>query len=306
MDPDPALATCFEATRPHLRLVALRLLGSPEDADDAVQATWIKASRTPLAEVENPAGWLSTITAREALDRLRARRRRAETPVGSDELERHAPPAPAADEEVLRLDEVSRALAVVLDRLSPAQRVAYVLHEAFAVPFGQIAEVLDRSPDAAKKLASRARRELEGPPDPDPARTDDHARIVEAFLVASRTGDIATLLDLLAPDVVRTVEPVLVPAGTEPVKRGAAEVARETRRFAGRARAGVVLIVDGAPGIVIAPGGRPQIVLELAIGPDRMIHRIDIRGRERLGDVVLSLLPGHDKGRLETGAPKQR
>jgi RNA polymerase sigma-70 factor (ECF subfamily) len=293
MHPDSALATCFEATRPRLRAVALRLLGSVDDADDAVQAAWIKASRGSLAEVENPAGWLVTITAREALDRLRARRRRAETSFELNELDRYTPPAPGADAEVLRADEVDRALAVVLERLSPAQRVAYVLHEAFAVPFEEIGEVLDRSPDAAKKLASRARRQLQGPPVTDPARTADHARIVEAFLIASRTGDLATLLGLLAPDVVRTVEPVVVPASTARVRRGATEVAHETRHFADRARAGIVMMIDGAPGIVFAPHARPRIVLELAIGDDRLIHRIDIGGRERLARVVLSLVPGH-------------
>jgi hypothetical protein len=167
-------------------------------------------------------------------------------------------------------------MLVVLDRLSPAQRVAFVLHDLFAVPFETIGEVLDRSPAAAKKLASRARSRLHAPAPAQPQRVAQHLEIVEAFLAASRGGDIATLLELLAPDVVRRVERVLVPDDVAAEVRGAREVAEETRQFAGRARAGVVMLIDGAPGIVIAPSGRAQILLRLGIGADNRIHTVDI------------------------------
>jgi hypothetical protein len=182
----------------------------------------------------------------------------------------------AADEEVLLAESVGSAMLVVLDRLSPAQRVAFVLHDLFAVPFETIGEVLDRSPVAAKKLASRARSRLHGAAPEQPRRLARHLEIVEAFLAASRGGDIAALLELLAPDVVRRVERVLVPDDVPAAVRGARGVAEETRQFAQRARAGVVLLIDGAPGIVIAPRGRAQILLRLGIDADNRIHTIDI------------------------------
>ncbi len=217
------LAQRFDADRRHLRSVAFQLLGSVADAEDAVQSAWLKASRTDPDTVENLTGWFTTITAREAIDQLRARKRRAEQPLANPaELEGIATSASgAADEEVLLADSVSRALLVVLDRLSPAQRVAFVLHDVFALPFETIGEVLDRSADAAKKLASRARGRLHGGRSAEPQRSAEHLEIVQAFLVASRGGDIAALLNLLAPDVVRRVDRVLVPADVPTEIRGA-------------------------------------------------------------------------------------
>jgi RNA polymerase sigma factor (sigma-70 family) len=279
------LAQRFDADRQHLRSVAIRLLGSAADAEDAVQSAWLKASRADLGsigDIVNLTGWFTTITAHEAFDQLRARKRRAELPLaGAEEFDRLTVTASApADQEVLSADAVSSALLVVLDRLSPAQRVAFVLHDVFAVPFETIGEVLDRTPMAAKKLASRARSRLHAGPPAQPSRLARHLDIVEAFLAASRGGDIGTLLELLAPHVVRRVDRMLVPDpvadGVPAELRGAREVAEETRRFAQRARAGVVMLIDGAPGIVIAPSGRAQILLQIAIGPDDRIHAIDI------------------------------
>ncbi len=286
------LAQRFDADRRHLRSVAFQLLGSVADADDAVQSAWLKASRSDFDAVENLTGWFTTITAREAFDQLRMRKRRAEQPLAdADELDRLAGTGSApADEDALLADSVSRALLVVLDRLSPAQRVAFVLHDVFAVPFETIADLLDRSPAAAKKLASRARGRLLGGAPAQPRRAADHLEIVEAFLAASRGGDIATLLELLAPEVVRRVDRALVPADVPTELRGAGEVAEETRRFAQRARVGVVMLIDGAPGIVIAPRGRPQVMLQIGIGTDNRIHTIDITGdAERLRRAVLAL-----------------
>jgi RNA polymerase sigma factor (sigma-70 family) len=286
------LAQRFDADRRHLRSVAFQLLGSVADADDAVQSAWLKASRSDFDAVENLTGWFTTITAREAFDQLRMRKRRAEQPLAdADELDRLAGTGSApADEDALLADSVSRALLVVLDRLSPAQRVAFVLHDVFAVPFETIAGLLDRSPAAAKKLASRARGRLLGGAPAQPRRAADHLEIVEAFLAASRGGDIATLLELLAPEVVRRVDRALVPADVPTELRGAGEVAEETRRFAQRARVGVVMLIDGAPGMVIAPRGRPQVMLQMGIGTDGRIHTIDISGdAERLRRAVLAL-----------------
>ncbi|CDO89077.1 RNA polymerase subunit sigma [Mycobacterium triplex] len=271
------LAQRFDADRQHLRAVAFRLLGSIPDADDAVQSAWLKASRADgIGEIANLTGWFTTITAHEAFDQLRARKRRAEQPLAdAAELDRLATTA-AADEDALLADSVDSAMLVVLDRLSPAQRVAFVLHDVFAMPFETIGEVLDRSPAAAKKLASRARARLHGGSAARPRRPARHLEIVEAFLAASRGGDIAALLELLAPEVVRRVDRALVPEDVAAELRGAREVAEETRRFARRARAGVVLLIDGVPGIVIAPRGRAQILLRLGIGADNRIHAIDI------------------------------
>ncbi|OHV05898.1 sigma-70 family RNA polymerase sigma factor [Mycobacterium talmoniae] len=283
------LARRFDGDRPHLRSVAFHLLGSAADAEDAVQSAWLKASRADAQAVQNLTGWFTTITARVAVDQLRARQRRAEQPL--TDLERHpGMAAPAADEDLLRADAVSRALLVVLDRLSPAQRVAFVLHDVFGLPFEAIAEVLDRSTDSAKKLASRARAQLRAGPAVAPPRTAEHARIVAAFLAASRGGDIPTLLQLLAPDVVRRVDRVLVPDDVATEVRGATEVAEETRRFTGRARAGVVVLIDGAPGVAIAPGGHLRALLRIGIGDDDRIHRIDIIGDpDRLRTAALAL-----------------
>ncbi len=298
------LAQRFDADRRHLRSVAFGLLGSMADADDAVQSAWLKASRYGIdgaAGVANLTGWFTTITAHEALDHLRARKRRAEQPLADpDELDRLAGAAAApADEAALLADSVSDALLVVLDRLPPAQRVAFVLHDVFAMPFETIATLLDRSPAAAKKLASRARGRLHAGPAVEPARAAAHLEIVEAFLAASRGGDIATLLELLAPDVLRRVDPALVPEGVPVELRGARIVAEETRHFTRRARAGVVLLIDGVPGVVIAPHARAQVLLRIGVGTDNRIHTIDITGDpDRLRRAVLTLpATGQDRER---------
>lgn len=289
------LAQRFEADRGRLKSVAFQLLGSLSDAEDAVQAAWLKASRSEYAAVANLTAWLTTITAREALDQLRARKRRAEQPLTDADAdaavgERFV--AAAADEEVLMAESVSRALLVVLDRLPPAQRVAFVLHDVFAVPFETIADLLDRSPAAAKKLASRARGRLHPAPSAPAPRTAEHLEVVRAFLAASRGGGIDTLLKLLAPDVVRTVDPALVPADVPVEMRGARAVAEETRRFTDRARAAAVVLIDGRPGIAIAPAGRLQALLRIAVGADNLIQVVDITGDpERLRNAVLTLPP---------------
>ena len=287
-----ALADRFEADRGHLRAVAYRLLGSMHDADDAVQNSWLKISRHGGTGVQNPTGWFTTVTARECLDRLRERTRRAEV-LGGDAVI-PADPAPAADEQVVMAESVGRALLVVLDRLSPAQRVAFVLHDAFAVPFDDIAELLDRTPAAAKKLASRARQRIHGGPGPGPGPgqvTAEHLQTARAFLAASQQGDLDTLLRILDPDVVRRVERRLVGEEVPTELRGAQPFAEESTLFAGVARAGEVALLDGAAGIVIAPEGRLKSLLRLDIRDGRIVA-IDIIGEPgRLAAIDVTLAP---------------
>jgi RNA polymerase sigma-70 factor (ECF subfamily) len=283
------LAARFEADRPHLRGVAYRLVGSLEDSDDAVQRAWLKASQADLRDVDNLTGWFTTVTARECFDLLRARKRRAEVPLDDQPA---TPAVPGAEEEAVLAESVGLALLVVLERLSPAQRVAFVLHDLFSFPFDEVGKTLDRSPAAAKKLASRARERVLGHSADDQRIESGHFRLVEAFLAASRNGDIRQLLDLLAPGVVRRVDRVLVPEEVPTEMRGAREVAEETKLFAARASVGVTALVDGAPGIVIAPYGRLQAVLRLTVRRER-IEAIDIIGApDRLDRVALAIPPG--------------
>jgi RNA polymerase sigma-70 factor (ECF subfamily) len=281
------LAARFEADRPHLRAVAYRMLGSLDDAEDAVQTVWLKVSRVDITDVRNLTGWFTTVIARECLDQLRARRRRHEIPLSS--TDEPASPSIASEQEAILAESVGRALLVVLDRLSPAQRIAYVLHDLFAVSFDEVAQVLDRSPGAAKKLASRARERLHGQPPPDQPLTAQHLRIARSFLVASRGGNLPQLLDLLAPDVIRRVDRILVPDDVELEISGAQRVAKETRRFAARARTGEVALLDGEPGIVLAPAGQVLAVLRLEISGGR-IQVIDIVGDpDRLAAITITV-----------------
>ncbi|MBU9763854.1 RNA polymerase subunit sigma [Mycobacterium sp. TNTM28] len=286
MTDQQALATRFDQDRRHLRAVACRLLGSVHDADDAVQATWLKVSRRGIADVDNPTGWFTTTVARECLDRLRERNRRAEL-LGAGEVT-PAASAPGADEQVAMAESVGRALLVVLDRLSPAQRVAFVLHDAFAVPFDDIAALLDRTPQAAKKLASRARDRVHGAV-PAERPTSEHLQIARTFLAASQQGDLAALLEILDPDVVRRVDRVLVGEHIPTELRGAREFVEESKMFAAVARGGEVAVLDGFAGIVIAPAGQLKTLLRLDIRDGR-VSLIDIVGDpDRLASAAVTL-----------------
>lgn len=204
----PITVEDFEAARPQLLSVAHRMLGSVHDAQDAVQTAWLRAAAGHRSErIDNPAGWLTTVTARVCLDELRARRRRGEAPLLADAI-----PAEqlSADEAVLRTENVSRALLVLLEQLTPPQRVAYVLHDLFAVPFDQIAQVLDGTVPSAKKHASRARQRVRSPAPAEACRQAPDREIVEAFLAAARTGDTREMIRLLAPDSVRDADAALL------------------------------------------------------------------------------------------------
>ena len=261
-----AVEELFEAARPWLTSLAHRICGSHHDAEDVVQATWLRVQATDFAEVANPDAWLTTTTTRLCLDLLRARARRGELPLLANDIPGEGL---AADEAVLQREDVSRALLVVLGELSPRQRVAYVLHDLFAVPFDQVAAVLDTAPASAKKLASRARLRLA---DARPAARSDNWEVVEAFLAAARGGDIARLVTLLAPDVVRSAD-VRLTAQTE--VRGATAVAEETKHFLDRIAVAALMVVDGEPAAVIAPGGHPWALIRFAIRGG-LVTRIEI------------------------------
>lgn len=261
----------FEAARPQLTAVAFRLLGSIHDAEDAVQSTWIKASTVDAEGLRNPAAWLTTVLTRVCLDQLRMRHRRREEPLLADMLPAEAL---AADEHYLKRENISRALMVVLNLLTPAQRVAYVLHDLFDVPFREVADTLGTSPDNAKKHASRARGRIEQT-EPAPTTTTIDSAVVDAFLAAASGGDIDRMVALMTDDCVRVVDTALVPPGTPNVVTGAHTVAEETTLFADRIRASTPLLVDSRPVHVIAPGGHLLAVIDITTR-DRRVAQIDI------------------------------
>ncbi|GGQ23880.1 RNA polymerase sigma-70 factor (ECF subfamily) [Actinomadura coerulea] len=285
------LAGRFVEHRPHLRSVAYRMLGSLSEADDALQDAWLRASRADTSEVHNLAGWLTTVVARVCLNMLRSREHRGEAPLDVQAADQVLDSASVADpeQEAVMADSVGVALLVVLDTLAPAERLAFVLHDMFAVPFEQIAAMLDRSTDATRQLASRARRRIRGAPAPD---TDLYRQrqIVEAFLAATRSGDFQGLVTLLHPDVVLRADEAVIPtpepvtvAGAEPVARGAM-AAVQRARFTGTA------LIDGAVGLAMAPGGRLRVVLAFTI-VDGLVTAIDVIAEpDRLGRLDMGVL----------------
>jgi RNA polymerase sigma factor (sigma-70 family) len=288
------LAAAFEEHRDHLRAVAYRLLGSMTDADDAVQDTWLRLSGADTSGVENLGGWLTTVVARVSLNLLRSRRYRHEEPVGDSWPGAAEAAASDPEDEAVLADSVGLALLVVLDTLTPAERLAFVLHDMFAIPFTEVAAVLGRSPDATRQLASRARRRVRGAPSPD--RAADLARqreVAAAFLAAARGGDLSALVALLDSDVTLTADAVAVPSGRPARLRGADLVARGAVLSSGRAGDSRLALVDGTVGIVFAPAGRLQVVLALTVGAQRRITAIDvIADPGRLRRLRLALLPG--------------
>jgi len=274
----------FEANRAHLRKVAYRMLGSVGEVDDAVQETWLRLSRSDAASVENLRGWLTTVIARVCLDMLRARKSRREEPMGP-----HVP-EPAADNaherESEMADNVGTALLVVLEMLTPAERLAFVLHDMFAVPFEEIAPIVDRTPAAARQLASRARRRVQGAPAPD-AELSHKRRIVDAFLKASREGDFEGLLAVLDPDVAFHADAAAQRLGSLPEIRGAQAVA-ET--FKGRAQAAKTALVDGEVGVAVILGGALRIALRVSVAGDRIAAIEAVADAARLAELDLEVL----------------
>ncbi|WP_405794236.1 sigma-70 family RNA polymerase sigma factor [Streptomyces longwoodensis] len=311
---DETLADRFEEHRPHLRAVAYRMLGSLAEAEDAVQETWLRLGRSDTADVRNLGGWLTTVTGRICLDLLRSRTARREQPIGEDSTFVPDPvvrPLSAVDpeQEALRSDAVALALLVVLETLEPAERLAFVLHDLFAVPFEDIAGIVERSPASARQLASRARRRVQGA---TPSAERDLARqraVVDAFLAASRAGDFEALVAVLDPDVVLRADAGEKVRGLAVSKlvRGAREVAGQSllfRHFAPYAR---VALVGDAVGVVNVVDGRLVSVMAVTVAGGRVVALDILADEERVAalDVpdLASLEPAHPTAPDDPGSP---
>jgi RNA polymerase sigma factor (sigma-70 family) len=283
------LAERFEEHRPHLRTVAYRMLGSVSESDDAVQEAWLRLARTRAAGIDNLGGWLTTVVGRISLDMLRARRARHEEYVGSwlpepvVTLEEPASP----EDEALIADSVGLALLVVLETLTPAERLAFVLHDMFAVPFDEIGAIAGRSPDAARQLASRGRRRVRGASFREDAGLAEQRRVVDAFLAASRSGDFDALIAVLDPDVVFRADTGPGSRLARPPVQGAEPVARRVlergQPLAGLARPA---LVNGAAGLVVGRPGRPIAVVGFTVAENRIVAIDLITDREKLKRVV--------------------
>ncbi|QIZ01740.2 sigma-70 family RNA polymerase sigma factor [Streptomyces sp. S1D4-11] len=286
----------FEEHRSHLRAVAYRMLGSLSEADDALQEAWLRVDRADTSGVENLAGWLTTVVARVCLNLLRTRERQREESldVHVDARVADAVVGPAdgrdPEEEAVLADSVGVALLVVLDTLAPAERLAFVLHDMFAVPFDEIGPMLERSPAAVRQLASRARRRVKGAsPLPEADLTRRH-RVVDAFLAATRGGNFDALVALLHPDVVLRADQAVIPTPEPVVVRGAHTVAKGAMAATGRAAFTGVALVDGTVGLAMAPRGRLSVVLVFTIA-DGLITEIDVTAEpDRLGRLEISVL----------------
>jgi RNA polymerase sigma-70 factor (ECF subfamily) len=274
MDGNSLLAQTFEAKRRHLLAVAYRMLGSAAEADDAVQEAWLRASRSGAEGIDNLVGWVTTIVGRVCLDMLRSRQTRREEPLAAHIPEPATSPEQGTDpeDEAVLADSVGLALLVVLDRLEPAERLAFVLHDMFALPFDEIAVIVGKSAVATRQLASRARRRVQGSGATPDADLQHKRRVVEAFLAASRAGEFVALVALLDPDVVLRADGAAVRTGAQREVCGAGAVA-ET--FSGRARAAQLALVDGEVGAVWAHAGQPRVVFEFTI-VDGQIIAIDL------------------------------
>jgi RNA polymerase sigma-70 factor (ECF subfamily) len=292
MDDKDWLARQFDTNRTHLRSVAYKMLGSLSEADDAVQETWFRLSRTDTAEIENLTGWLTTVTARVCLNMLRSRESRRE-----ESLSLHFPDPIVSNEDgadpeqqALLADSVGLALLVVLDTLTPAERLAFVLHDMFAMPFEDIAPIVDRSPAAARQLASRARRRVQGSaPTPD-ADLSRQREVMEAFLAAARAGDFEALLTVLDPDVVLRADRGAAAAEALEELRGASAVAERALMFARFAEQGRMALVNGAVGVVTALDGRPFAVMGVTVAGGKIVEIDVLADPERVRQLDLGVL----------------
>lgn len=286
------LAQRFETDRTRLRAVAYRLLGSASEADDAVQEAWLRLSRSDTSEVENLSGWLTTVVSRVCLDMLRSRRARREESLALDG--EFISDAADPESEAMLAESVGLAMLAVLERLAPAERVAFVLHDVFGVSFDEIGGIVGRSPVAARQLASRGRRRVRGALEDD--RAEDVARqryIVEAFFKASRDGDLQALLAVLDPDVALRGDATVLRMGARtgwlPSElRGANAVAEQ---FSGQAQAAQLALIDGVPGAVWAPGGTPRVVFGFTIRNGKVVEIELAADTERLNQLNIEILP---------------
>jgi RNA polymerase sigma factor (sigma-70 family) len=286
------LAERFEDYRAQLRAVAYRMLGSVSEADDAVQEAWLRLSRSDTSGVENLGGWLTTVVGRVCLDMLRSRKARREEAFGP-----HIPEPIVSSEngvdpehEALLADSVGLAMLVVLETLAPPERLAFVLHDMFGVPFDEIAPIVGRSPTAARQLASRARRRVRGDAPVPEADLDRQREVVDAFLAAAREGDFEALVELLDPDVVLRVDRGAARLHPSREAQGAAAVVERTRIFAGGARFARPALVNGAAGFVVAPAGRPVAVVGLTVAKGKIVEIDVLADRARLRELDLAVL----------------
>jgi len=274
----------FEENRSRLAAIAYRMLGSGAEADDAVQEAWLRLSRSDVDAIDNLAGWLTTVVGRVCLDMLRSRKSRREEPLDSDAHEAAQNP----EQEAVLADSIGLAMLVVLESLTPAERVAFVLHDMFAMPFEEIAPIVGRSEVATRQLASRARRRVQGAEPAGATSVGSRREIVDAFLAASRGGDFTALLALLDPDVVLIADAATVRTGGIDKRVVGAE--RVAAQFAGRARAAEAALIDGEPGLVWAPGEKPRVVFAFTFREGR-ITAIDVVGdADRLRDLDVVIL----------------
>jgi RNA polymerase sigma factor (sigma-70 family) len=288
MNDEHWLAERFEEQRSHLRAVAYRMLGSLSEADDAVQEAWLRLSRTDASQVENLGGWLTTVVARISLNTLRSRKVRHETHLPDPILDR--PDGVDPENEVLLADSVGLALLVVLESMPPAERLAFVLHDMFAVPFDEIAPIVDRTPQAARKLASRARQRIQGEravPDADLAT---QRRVTEAFLAAAHEGDFEALLEVLDPDVVLRADFGALPTAESRVVRGAQAVASQAMFYSQVGLEMRPALVNGAVGAVSLRDGRPFSVAAVTVNGGRIVEMDFLVDRERLAQLDLTIL----------------
>jgi len=287
MDKKKWLADEFEANRAHLRAAAYRMLGSRSEADDAVQEAWLRLSRTDTTGVDNLGGWLTTVVARICLDMLRARKTRREEPLEMPVHAGIADPANNPERDAAFADSIGVALLVVLQTLAPAERVAFVLHDMFDLPFDEIAPIIGRSSAAARQLASRARRRVQGTGEAPDVDLNRKRTIAEAFLIASRNGDLQALIAILAPDVVFRPDAAAARMGNVGELRGAPAIAKA---FRGRAQAAELALIDGELGFVVRIKGELRVVGALTI-VDGVIVAIDaIADPDHLGRLDYSIL----------------
>ncbi|MEV4236359.1 MULTISPECIES: sigma-70 family RNA polymerase sigma factor [unclassified Nocardia] len=256
------LAERFEEHRTHLLAVAYRMLGSGSEADDAVQEAWLRLSRSDSDEIENLGGWLTTVVGRVCLNMLQSRKTRREEPL--DEFE-PVPDVEGPEQEAMLGDSIGLALLVVLDTLAPPERLSFVLHDMFAVPFDEIAPIVGKTPTAARQLASRARRRVQGAR--ATADRDRQREVVDAFLAASRGGEFEALLTLLDPDVVLRVDAAALATGAA----GASGANAVAQTFSGRARAAQLALIDGRAGLVWSVGGIPRVVFDFTVSQGRIV-----------------------------------
>ena len=290
------LAQRFETHREHLRAVALRMLGSSHEADDAVQEAWLRLSRADADAVDNLGGWLTTVVARVCLDMLRSRATKREVPPDEEAAEPTASSSP--EDEALLADSVGLALLVVLDTLPPAERLAFVLHDMFAVPFDEIAPIVGRTPVATRQLASRARRRVQSDPAVPDASATIQRRVVAAFLAASRDGDFEGLLRLLDPGVVLRADAVAIDMAASRASAGAPALSKEVhgvdavaRVFAGRARVAKLTLVDGLAGAAWSAGGQARSVFAFVVRGGRVVSIELLMDPETLGVLDLEPVP---------------